>query len=280
VDFGQGVLQALFDWLGRDRSGSPLVECGRITGDGPVYHLLLEHVHEQHRGISLLEAHTRAFLRRGDGSLIEQLSGDKRRKLRRAEQRLAKVGAVGYAEAQNLAELETWLTDFLSLEASGWKGHAGTALSCRERDRQFFVEVVRAAFQQRRLMALRLTVAGRPVAQLCNFLVNEGSFAFKVAFDQSFARYSPGALLELENLRQVEARPGLHWMDSCTDAGDTLIKQLWSDRRIMQTLLIETGRAPGPLVLACLPLWRWLRRSVRTVLGLRNPASAGGRLQT
>jgi hypothetical protein len=61
-------------------------------------------------------------------------------------------------------------------------------------------------------------------------------------------------------------------MDSCTDAGDALIKQLWADRRIIQDVLLETGRAPGPLVLAVLPLLRWLKRRLRSFFRRRPPA--------
>src|SRR5262249_40366936 len=149
---------------------------------------------------------------------------EKRRKLRRAEQRLAETGPVAYAVLSQDDDLDAWLANFLQLEASGWKRDAGSALVCHDADRDFFLEVMRAAFRQRRLTMMSLNVGGRPIAQLCNFLTGDGSFAFKVAFDEDYARHSPGALLELESLRQLEAWPELHWMDSCTDADDALIK--------------------------------------------------------
>jgi CelD/BcsL family acetyltransferase involved in cellulose biosynthesis len=269
--FGPGVLRALFDWLAQDRRGAPLLECDRVTGDGPFYHLLLEHVREDHRGLYLVGAYARAFLRRGGKPLDRHVAGDKRKKLRRAEQRLAESAPVTYAALEHAGDLDAWLADFLRLEASGWKRGAGSALVCSDADRDFFLEVTRAAFRQRRLMMLSLSAGGRPIAQLCNFLAGDGSFAFKVAFDEDYARHSPGALLELENLRQLEARTELHWMDSCTDAGDSLIKQLWADRRLIQTVLVETGRAPGPLVLATLPLLRWLKRRLSGLFRRRPP---------
>jgi CelD/BcsL family acetyltransferase involved in cellulose biosynthesis len=274
TEFGAGALRALFDWLANDRQGAALLECGRITGDGPFYHLLLEHVHEERRGLSLVEAYVRAFLGRGAQPLDSHISGEKRKKLRRAEERLAKLGPVSYSALAQDGDPEAWLADFLRLEASGWKRDSGSALVCSDKDHDFFLEVMRAAFRQGRLMMLSLNLGGRPIAQLCNFLAGNSSFAFKVAFDREYARHSPGALLELENLRQFEAHPELHWMDSCTDADDSLIKQLWQDRRIIQTVLVETGRAPGPLVLVTLPLYHWLKRRLGSILRRRPVAGS------
>lgn len=42
--FGEGVLQVFFEWLARDSRGAPLLELGRITGDGRFQHLLLEYL--------------------------------------------------------------------------------------------------------------------------------------------------------------------------------------------------------------------------------------------
>lgn len=261
--FGPGVLETFFRWLADDPAGAPLVEFGRTAGDGPFYHLLLDFLGDQGRGFLLGEAHTRALVRRDGRPVWGGLSGEKRKKLRRAEERLAADAPIAYTSLGEDGDVEAWLAEFLRLEASGWKHRNGTALACRDTDREFFLDIARAAFRRRKLIMLGLTVGGRPIAQLCNFLAGDGAFAFKVAFDEAYARYSPGALLELENLRQMEARPEPRWMDSCTDPGDALVKHLWADRRVIQTVLIETGRSPGGLVLAVLPLRRWLRGKVR-----------------
>ncbi len=266
--FGRECLHALFTWLARDRRGASLLELSEISGDGPFSHLFVDYVADERRGTSLRGCYTRALLRQGGGERYLQmvLSGEKRKKLRRAEERLAEAGPVQYVALAEDGDIEPWLTDFLRLEASGWKAQAGTALNCNPVDREFFLAVTRAAFQRRRLIMLALHVAGRPIAQLCNFLAADGAFAFKVAYDADHARCSPGVLLELENIRWMHARPAIQWMDSCATRGETTIKQLWADRRIMQTVLVETGRAPGPFVLAVLPLLRWLRQRLSAPL--------------
>ena len=46
----------------------------------------------------------------------------------------------------------------------------------------------------------RLDLDGKPLAMLVNFLTAPGSFSFKTAFDEAFSRYSPGVLIQLDNL--------------------------------------------------------------------------------
>ena len=109
-------------------------------------------------------------------------------------------------------------------------------------------------------MILASRVAGRPVAMKCNFLAGRGSFAFKIAFDEDYAHFSPGMLLEIENIRRLHATADIGWMDSCAVPDHFMINRLWPDRRIIQTVLVSTGKRPGELVVSAMPLLRWLKR--------------------
>ena len=94
------------------------------------------------------------------------------------------------------------------------------------------------------MLALRLD--GRPVALKMNLVGGEGAFAFKITFDESFGRFSPGVLLELDNVDRAHQLPALRWMDSCAAPSRFMINHLWPDRREMQTLFFSTGSlAPG-----------------------------------
>lgn len=62
-------------------------------------------------------------------------------------------------------------------------------------------------------------------------------------------------MLELDNVRQVDAEPGVEWMDSYTDDGNLAVTRLWPDRRTVQTLVAGVG-AWGGIAAAALP---WLR---------------------
>jgi CelD/BcsL family acetyltransferase involved in cellulose biosynthesis len=267
--YAGACLEAFFRWLAADRRGAAVLECPRLSGDGPFHQALVEHLAQHQTPALVVEWGTRAVLRpRADAQayLGEALSAGKRKKLRRAEERLREAGPLEYAALEAPAHLEAWLEEFLRLEAGGWKGRAGTALNCSPAHRDFFLAVCREAFRRGRLMLLALRCGGRPVAALCNFLAGPASFAFKVAFDEAYARFSPGVLLELENVRRMHRQTGFLWQDSCADSGPSLTTQLWLDRRVIQTLLVAPGKGPGPFLVAVLPLLRWCRRAV-TALG-------------
>jgi CelD/BcsL family acetyltransferase involved in cellulose biosynthesis len=254
-------LEAVVRWAGTARHAAALLQLPDVPGEGPFQQLLVDLLDDANRPALVIRSHTRALLRpHGDAASYLQavLSGVKRKKLRRAEEKLGERGPVRYTALEAGGDVETWLAEFLRLETSGWKGRQGTALGCTAADREFFLAVAREAFRRGRLMLLGLEVNGRPVAHLLNFLAGEGSFAFKVAFDEEYAPLSPGVLLELENIRRVHVG-ALRWMDSCTASGPSLAKTLWAERRVIQTVLLSTGRAPGPFVIAVVPLLRWLR---------------------
>ena len=65
---------------------------------------------------------------------------------------------------------------------------------------------------------------------LINFLAPPGSFSFKIAYDEAYARFSPGVLLELDNL-DLLARGDIDWMDSCAAENHPMIDSLWGERR-------------------------------------------------
>jgi Acetyltransferase (GNAT) domain len=111
------------------------------------------------------------------------------------------------------------------------------------------------------MMALRLD--GKAIALKHNLLAGEGSFAFKITFDESFARYSPGVLLELDNIHRLHQLPNLRWMDSCAAPNRFMINHLWPDRRQMQTVFFSTGRTLPSFVLALVPLFQFLRARLR-----------------
>src|SRR3546814_1448935 len=64
---------------------------------------------------------------------------------------------------------------------------------------------------------------------LVNFLMGRGGFSFKIAFDETMSRFSPGVLIEIDNLRRVLNRDDLDWMDSCAAAAPLMINTLWGD---------------------------------------------------
>ncbi|UVO54013.1 GNAT family N-acetyltransferase [Sphingomonas sp. SUN039] len=154
----------------------------------------------------------------------------KRKEIGRLQHRLAELGNVGFSRLTVASDLDGWIDSFLALEASGWKGRDGAALANARDTENFVRDALRGAFAAGRLEMIRLDVDGRTIAMLVNFLTPPGSFSFKIAFDEDYARFSPGVLIQLENLKILET-PGIGWMDSCAVEGHPMIESLWAERR-------------------------------------------------
>jgi CelD/BcsL family acetyltransferase involved in cellulose biosynthesis len=112
-------------------------------------------------------------------------------------------------------------------------------------------------------MMLALRLDGVPVAIKLNVLGGGGGYAFKIAFDERFEKYSPGVLLELENIRRLHQRPDVLWMDSLATHGHSLAERVWSDKAAFASLLIAPGRLAGRLLLAARPMLRLAKRAAR-----------------
>jgi CelD/BcsL family acetyltransferase involved in cellulose biosynthesis len=154
----------------------------------------------------------------------------KRKELRRLSNRLSELGALEFSTLGPDEDPLPWCDAFLLLEASGWKGRGGTALARSPATLAFFREAFRGAHQAGRLDALAMRLGGRPIAMLVNLLAPPGAFSFKIAIDENFAHFSPGVLLQIENLRLLE-RPGIDWTDSCAVEDHRMINTLWRGRR-------------------------------------------------
>jgi len=262
--YARESLTAFFEWVGTEAHGCSLLELDFIAGDGPVYHLLIDYINE-FRKLNYVTNFTRAFFRQAADPatyLRDAISGVRRKEMKRLERRLAETGRLEYLMLNQESDVAAWIDEFLRVEATGWKGQAGRATASNELEREFFVTVATEAFRRGQLMMLSLHYDGRSIAHKCNFLAGDGSFAYKIAFDEQYARYSPGVLLEVENINRLHERAETHWMDSCADPDRFMINQLWPARRTISTVLIGTGKAPGDLVVAAIPMLRWFIRKL------------------
>jgi len=260
------VLRAFYDWLRTDPRPAQLIDFQRVPGDGPFDQALKSLLRETESVSFTYDVYPRAVLRAAgdaDGYLRRAISREHRKDLRRRSRRLAERGLIEFRELECRHELDAWIEGFLQLERSGWKGQFGGAFDLQQPDREFFREVMRSAFDRDRLMMLGLELDGRALAYKCNVTAGVGSFAFKIAYDEEFRYFSPGVLLELENIKRFHNRESLTWMDSCANPEHPMIDRLWLDRRMIQSVVVSNGSRLGDLAVSALPLARRINRVVR-----------------
>jgi hypothetical protein len=261
------VLEAFFGWL--RESDAVLFELPGVISDGAFRHALIDTLNRLGTRAFHDASHTRAYFAPASSSehyLEHAISGKKRKELRRQERRLGDGAKLVYDELAPDGDLDAWLGEFLSLEALGWKGRAGTALQHDAPALALFRAYAHGAFIRKRWMGLALRLDGRAIAMKCNLLAGDGAVAFKIAYDESYARFSPGVLLEIEHLRRLHEPGAPAWMDSGAAADHPMIGHLWRDRIAVETLVVPAGPRLGAFTVAALPLVRWTSQTVKGTL--------------
>ncbi len=212
-----------------------------LTVGGPLDQALRSVCARQQRRCDLVHSEARALLESNldaDSYYAKTVRSKKRKELRRQAKRLAEMGALKFAHHKDDAGLDAWTDDFLKLERRSWKGQEGSALDCSDDTRGFFGDALVEAAAAGQLERHDLRLDGKPLAMLVNFHSAPGSFSFKTAFDDDYSRFSPGVLLQLENLKILE-QPSIDWMDSCAAEDHPMIDSLWSGRRHIGRFSIE-----------------------------------------
>ena len=141
--------------------------------------------------------------------------------------------------------------EFLTLEASGWKGTEGTAMRTAGHA-DVFRSLCRNFAARESLQLLSLESAGRVLAMQCNFSSNGRLFNFKVTYDEELKRFAPGILLEVEAMRIFQSERDEEVFDSCADPNDDLMNRLWPDRLPLASVVLgprgAVGRAAGAVL--------------------------------
>mgnify|MGYP001289291938 CR=1 FL=1 len=183
----------------------------------------------------IVHTYSRALMKWGrtpEGYWEAAVRKKKRKEIGRLEKRLDDIGPVRCERSTGADDISEWIDAFLALEASGWKGERGSALARGGATQAFFRDALAEALARGRAEMLRLKVADQTIAMLVNFLAPPGAFSFKIAYDEAFARYSPGVLIEKANLTKLND-PAFAWMDSCAVENHPMINSLWMERRDM-----------------------------------------------
>lgn len=262
-DHAEAALRALLLWSrGRGRPGR-LLCLDRLNADGECMRLLKGVLEEMGVTPWMDRSYRRPMLLRYDSAeeyLKKALSSHRRTHLRRSRKKLASQGEISFHERGVPEAIDEAARAFLELEASGWKGRAGTAMAAQPGHGAFFREVMRAHAERGCVYFDTLCLDGAPIAMRCCLVSGEAAFCFKAAFSERHSKDSPGTLLEEEHIRFFYQRSRLRWMDSCASGTNSPTYKLWFDRREVQSLLVPAGDLLGRTFLAVLPLLKRLKR--------------------
>lgn len=137
--------------------------------------------------------------------------------LRRRLRRLGEIGRVEVESATAGPRLRALVEAFLSLERSGWKGEAGTALACT-RETTALAHGLFAASDDGPVGARAdaILLDGRAVAVSLALTGGGVATLLKTTFDESLRQHAPGLLLEVEIVRLCHETAFADRLDSAT----------------------------------------------------------------
>lgn len=252
----------LLAWCDAAPWARTLLHVPRLTEDGPLHRALVDVARVRGGEAEVVHREERALL---DSDLSPAdywdaaVRAKKRKELRRQANRLAEQGPVRFRRWQAGEALDPWIAAFLDLEARGWKGRAGSALASHSDTQAWFRAILAGAAETGRLDMRALDLGDRPLAMLINFLAPPGGFSFKTAFDEDYARFSPGVLLQQANL-DLLGDPAIAWVDSCAAPGHPMIDSVWRERRALLWINVALSAPADRLRFAMLTraerLWR------------------------
>lgn len=166
------------------------------------------------------------------------LGARKQKELRRLSRRLAETGAVLTVAATEPAAVAAAIEDFFALEAGGWKGRAGTAAGVRE-DLRRFVQMAAAGLAAEGKVAIdRLLLDGRAIAAAIILRSGRGAWFWKIAYDEAYARFSPGVLLTVALTEELVDDATIAHADSCATENHPMIDHIWRERLMICDRLI------------------------------------------
>lgn len=235
--------RALLQWCDGHAGMGLFLHLRQMPGYGPLHQALKAELARQQRPAATVLSEERALLATdlsAEDYLLAAIGAKKRKELRRQHRRLGEEGVLAVERTRSAEGLAQWTASFLDLETRGWKGRAGSALADHPANARLFADALVGAAGHNRLERLSLTLDGTPIAMLATFLTPPGAYSFKTAFDEGYARFSPGVLLQCENLA-LAGDPDIAWIDSCAAPDHAMIDHLWRERRLIAHHSIAIG---------------------------------------
>lgn len=267
------VINAFLCWL--DQQKINYFRFPELRADGPFYIALQKVISLQQRPLFVQKNHFRAaftLAASADDFIQSSISKSTRKELLRLERRLGENGSLNCESLTENSDIEKWISDFMGLEQAGWKGTENTALGSQHGSQVFFATMARKLFKAKRLIMLKMTVDDEPIAMNIVILGSNTGAAFKISHAESFRRFSPGRLLELNFIRWLHRERTLAYIDSCAAPNHVMIESIWQDRQFMQSLWIGQRNWLGHLSIGVLSLLHYLK-SARSEKSSRREAA-------
>ena len=261
-DDPEAVIAAWLDHLSGDPTVPAQLLLPLVPEQGAFADALEMVLARQGRRRAAFGRHERALLAPGterEKYLERAMSASKRKELRRQRRRLEDIAPVTVTTATGTADIETALKDFMVLEASGWKGLAGTAIAANPPIKDFVQKAIVGLATEGHARIDRLFLNGTAIAATITLASGDTAWCWKIGYNEGLARSSPGVQLVCDLTDNLLAQSAPLRVDSCAAPGHPMIDHVWRERLALSDRLIALRASAMPFALVC---WiETLRRS-------------------
>ena len=216
---------------------------------------------------SLLGMWNRAALRPSgayEAWLESNIGPKRRREYRRLTTRLSELGKLEFSSLATGTDNFPWAVELLALEASGWKGKRGTAMAVSPPVESAYIEACKFLGAAGKLRFWKLAFNRKPIAIMHAIVEGNQAWLGKIAYDECYAKYSPGVLLILHATEKLFAETGITLVDSCAIPGHPMMEHVWRDRIAVADVIIAPKSMDAKRFARTVAAEK-LRRSVRRI---------------
>jgi hypothetical protein len=236
------TIDHLFEALGSEESQLPnVLVLPEVRLRGPFAQMLKAIAISRNLAVQTANEHLRPMLeslKDGDTYLRAAIKSSHMREMRRQWGLIEKMGEVGYSVARQPREIRQRMEEFLLLEASGWKGKKRTAMLSDRYRAAFAREAVNNLAEIDAARIHTIDFQGKAIASMIVLLMNGEAYTWKTAYDEAFARFSPGKLLVAHLTEWHLDDANIVRSDSCGVPDHPIMSRFWTEREEMGTLIV------------------------------------------
>jgi SAM-dependent methyltransferase/CelD/BcsL family acetyltransferase involved in cellulose biosynthesis len=265
---GTTAVATMLTTLGQERHtlGYRLFGLDSLRADGPVSSYLHAAAAELGLAVHVQEDFDRAFwIRRPEPTYFDDLKPSRRQSIRRRRRRLTQEFGIAPVLVDRSTDPAA-IGDFVALEAAGYKTLNGVALATVPGEPEYFASMCERFGESKRLQVIALECGDRTLAMQVSLRGGDGLFALKVAYNEDYRVFGPGALLHVESFDHIHHATDAAWFDSCASADNTFLFDLYPDRTRITTVLLSLDGPVDQFVVRSLPHVRRAHHRYRTYL--------------
>jgi CelD/BcsL family acetyltransferase involved in cellulose biosynthesis len=126
---------------------------------------------------------------------LDKKSANFRSKLKSAAKKVQALGEVSFLRTRDFPDFDEAYRIILSIEEKSWKHGHGTAITCTERQREFYRELGRGAFGKGRMRLHILCVNREPAAFEMGLVIGKKYYCVHGSYDEKYKKENPGTVL-------------------------------------------------------------------------------------